>query len=87
MEIQLFEALKSIFIKYLFSPRIEPINISELTNELKGINKIFRLTTTTSNKKSSLTVSSTQRSNGVTGQTHILNLSQKIRSKKTKTKT
>jgi hypothetical protein len=87
IEIQLFEALKSIFIKYLFSPRIEPINVSELTNELKGINKIFRLTTTSSNKNSSLKVSSTKRSKGVTGQTYILNSSQKIHSKKPKTKT
>jgi len=86
-ETQLFEALKNIFIKYLFSPRIIPINVSELTNELKGINKILRLTNTTSNKNSSLKVSSSKRSKGVTGQTYILNSSKKIRSKKSKTKT
>ena len=56
-------------------------------SELKGINKIFRLTTTSSNKNSSLKVSSTKRSKGVTGQTYILNSSQKIHSKKSKTKT
>jgi serine/threonine protein kinase len=87
METQLFKTLKNIFIKYLFSPRIKPINISELTNELKEINKIFRVTNTSSNKNSSLKVSSTKRSKGVTGQTRILNSSQKIGSKKSKTKT
>jgi hypothetical protein len=87
IQTQLFNTLKSIFIKYLFSPRIIPINEKELTNELKEINKIFRLTNITSNKNSSLKVSSTKRSKGVTGQTYILNSSQKIRSKKSKTKT
>jgi serine/threonine protein kinase len=87
IETQLFEAIKSIFIKYLFSPRITPINISELTNELKKINKIFKLTNTSSSKNSSLKVSSTKRSKGVTGKTYILNLTQKIPPKKSKTKT
>lgn len=87
IETQLFEAIKSIFIKYLFSPRITPINISELTNELKKINKIFKLTNTSSSKNSSLKVSSTKRSKGVTGKTYILNLTQKIPTKKSKTKT
>ena len=87
IETQLFEAIKNIFIKYLFSPRITPINISELTNELKKINKIFKLTNTSSSKNSSLKVSSTKRSKGVTGKTYILNLTQKIPPKKSKTKT
>ena len=88
MEAQLFESLKYIFIKYLFSPRITPINVYELTNNLKDLNKIFKLTSTSSSSKtSSLKVSSTKRSKGVTGQTHILNSSQKIRSKKSKSKT
>ena len=87
MEAQLFESLKHIFIKYLFSPRIEPINVDELTNNLKDLNKIFKLTSTSSRRTSSLKVSSTKRSKGVTGQTHILNSSQKIRSKKSKSKT
>jgi hypothetical protein len=90
MEIQLFESLKNIFIKYLFSPRIIPINEIELTNNLKDLNKIFKLTSTrTNNKKSSsLKVSSTKRTKGVTGQTYILNLGYKKTSKtKTKTKT
>ena len=88
MESQLFKSLKHIFIKYLFSPRITPINVDELTNNLKDLNKIFKLTrTSTSSKTSSLKVSSTKRSKGVTGQTFILNSSQKIRSKKSKSKT
>jgi hypothetical protein len=89
MEMELFESLKSIFIKYLYSPRIIPINISELTNELKKLNKIFKLTTTStsSRRTSSLKISSTKRSKGVTGQTYILNSSQKKRSPNSKTKT
>jgi hypothetical protein len=91
MESQLFKSLKHIFIKYLFSPRITPINVDELTNNLKDLNKIFKLTSTStsssSSKTSSLKVSSTKRSKGVTGQTFILNSSQKIRSKKSKSKT
>jgi hypothetical protein len=85
IEMELFETLKNIFIKYLFSPRTKPINVTELTNELKEINKILKLTS--SKKISSLKVSSTKRSKGITGQTYILNSSQKIRSKKSKTKT
>jgi hypothetical protein len=65
--------------------------VDELTNNLKDLNKIFKLTSTStsssSSKTSSLKVSSTKRSKGVTGQTFILNSSQKIRSKKSKSKT
>jgi hypothetical protein len=82
---ELFEYLKQIFIKYLYSPRITPINITELTNELKELNKIFKLTSTStstnSRKSSSLKISSTKKSKGVTGQTYLLNSSQKKRSK------
>ena len=87
MEMELFEYLKQVFIKYLYSPRITPINISELTNELKEINKIFRLTSasastrTSSKRTSTLKISSSKRSKGVTGQTYILNSSQKKHSK------
>jgi hypothetical protein len=84
-EMELFEYLKQIFIKYLYSPRITPINITELTNELKELNKIFKLTSTStstnSRKSSSLKISSTKKSKGVTGQTYLLNSSQKKRSK------
>jgi hypothetical protein len=83
MELNLFEALKEIFIKYLFSPRIETINESELTSKLKELNKIFNIETpNSSNKKSySLKVSSTKKSKGVTGQTYLLNFTHKKTSK------
>jgi serine/threonine protein kinase len=89
MEMELFESLKLIFIKYLYSPRITPINETELTNELKELNKIFKLTSTSTNSRrtSSLKISSTKRSKGVTGQTYILNSSQKKRSTNSKTRT
>lgn len=88
-EMELFEYLKQIFIKYLYTPRITPININELTNELKDLNKIFKLTntSTSSRRTSSLKISSTKRSKGVTGQTYVLNSSQKKRSINSKTRT
>ena len=89
MELELFESLKQILIKYLYSPRITPINIDELTSELKELNKIFKLTSTSTSSRqtSSLKVSTTKGSKGVTGQTYILNSSQKKRSKNSKSKT
>ena len=89
IEMELFEYLKKIFIKYLYTPRITPINITELTNELKELNKIFKLTSTSTNSRrsSSLKISSTKRSKGVTGQTYLLNSSQKKHSKNSKTRT
>ena len=85
MEIKLFDSLKNIFIKYLFSPRIVPIDEIELTNNLKELNKIFKLTN--SIKTSTLKISSIKRSKGVTGKTHILDSNYKKKSSKTKTKT
>ena len=89
MELELFESLKQILIKYLYSPRITPINIDDLTSELKELNKIFKLTSTSTSSRqtSSLKVSTTKGSKGVTGQTYILNSSQKKRSKNSKSKT
>ena len=90
IEINLFEAFKNIFIKYLFSPRINPININELTNELKKLNKIINISSTriSSKKSSSLKISSRKRSKGITGQTYILNSNQKtLKSKTLKSKT
>jgi len=40
-EIELFNKLKGIFLKYLFEPRVEPIKIDELVKELKELNKLF----------------------------------------------
>lgn len=92
MEMKLFETLKNIFIKYLFTPRIIPIKINELTNDLNGLNKIINVEDMSiiNKKTSSLKISSSKRSKGITGQTYVLKTSQKIKSKsksKTKTKT
>ena len=87
VELKLFESLKKIFIKYLFTPIIKPINVSELTSDLKDLNKILNMTginnsNNSNNKKStSLKVSSSKRSKGVTGQTYLLNFSHKKTSK------
>lgn len=82
----LFEALKKIFIKYLFSPRTTIIDESELTSELKDLNKILNVTSmknsSSNNKKSTLNISSTyKKSKGVTGQTYLLNASHNKTSK------
>jgi len=82
-ELELFESLKKIFIKYLFSPRIQAINVNELTNELKDFNKILNVSKIKSsrNKSISLKVSSSKRNKGVTGQTYLLNFRHKKTSK------
>lgn len=81
-ELEIFEALKKIFIKYLFSPRTEPMTVTEVTKSFKDLNKILNTETIISNNKStSLKVSSTKRNKGVTGQTYLLNFSHKKTSK------
>jgi len=87
MEMELFETMKQIFIKYLFSPRITPIDINELTNELKELNTIMNIAiknTSISKKSTSLKLSSSKRNKGITGQTYVLNSSQKNKSKTVK---
>ena len=55
---------------------------AEITKELRDLNKILNITSVNSSKKSSsLKVSSTKKSKGVTGQTYLLNLSHKKTSK------
>jgi hypothetical protein len=73
VEIELFEAFKKIFIKYLFSPRIQPINVNEVTSELKGLNKLLDVTNINNNNKSTSLKVSSSRIKGVTGQTYLLN--------------
>ena len=38
---QMFKKIKELFIKYLYSPRIEPINENELVSDLKILSKLF----------------------------------------------
>jgi len=71
-ELELFDTLKKIFIKYLYSPRIKPINEHELTNDFKSLNKILNITNT-KHMSSSLKISSSNKSKGVTGKTYLLN--------------
>jgi hypothetical protein len=40
-ELELFGALKQIFIEYLFTPRVTPIPIEKLTTDLKKLNVLF----------------------------------------------
>jgi len=38
---EIFELLKELFIKYLYSPRIEPVNTDELISYLQKLSKLF----------------------------------------------
>jgi hypothetical protein len=40
-ELELFDALKQIYIEYLFKPRVSPIPIEKLTSDLKRLNVLF----------------------------------------------
>lgn len=40
-QMMIFELLKSMFIFYLYSPRIKPININELITDLKYLNELL----------------------------------------------
>ena len=42
-ELKLFNIIKHIILKYLYEPRITPINIVELTHDLKSINNLFEI--------------------------------------------
>jgi hypothetical protein len=93
-EIKLFAKIKQIFIKYLFAPRITPINEKELSKELKNLNKLFNSINNKNNNLYSLKITSdvkkSIKNQGVTGQTYELNSSQKTHknksSKSSKTK-
>ena len=71
-EIELFNSIKRIFIKYLFEPRIIPINVNDLSVDLKNLNKYFDNNTNNTSVNYS-TKSLTTKSKGITGQTFIPN--------------
>jgi hypothetical protein len=86
VEHKLFESLKHIFINYLFNPRIKPINIKDLTDDLKNLNTIIQITNNTStatSNRSSLQTSSIKRTKSVSTQNlrSILNKTSKKRNK------
>ena len=49
-ELKLFNIIKHIILKYLYEPRITPIDIVELSHDLKSINNLFEIQDT-NNKK------------------------------------
>ncbi len=69
-QLEVFTFMKSIFINYLFKPRIEPINIKDLVNDLEHLGQLFKREFTENNllKKSSKILKT-----GVTGNTFIPN--------------
>ena len=42
-EMKLFNIIKHIILKYLYEPRITPIDINELSHDLKSINNLFEI--------------------------------------------
>ena len=76
----LFETLKTLFIKYLYSPRVEPMNLSEVTRDFKNLNNLLN---TISKKKKvktqTLTSSLGNRSKEVTGLTPFFKSTKKTR--------
>jgi hypothetical protein len=42
-EMKLFNIIKNIILKYLYEPRIKPIDIDELSKELENINNLFKI--------------------------------------------
>ena len=71
-EMKVFELLKYIFIEYLYSPRIKPIDIMELANEFRKINKLLlnNLIDKTS-EKPNIKSSVSNRVSGITGETFV----------------
>lgn len=49
-QLEIFLSLKSIFIKYLYTPRIEPIIIDDLVNDLEYLGNLFKREFTEKNK-------------------------------------
>jgi hypothetical protein len=45
-EILLFDKLKEIVLKYIYEPRVTPINVSQLVSDLKSLDPIFLQCTT-----------------------------------------
>ena len=40
-QLEIFEKLKNIFLKYLYEPRIKPVEIEDLEYEFKNLNNFF----------------------------------------------
>ena len=71
-ELKLFNIIKHIILKYLYEPRITPINIVELSHDLKSINNLFEIQDT--NNKNG-------KNNGNNKNNLIRNITSKISSK------
>ena len=54
-ELELFEALKQVYIEYLFTPRVTPIHIQKLTVDLKKLNVLFNACFKNSNTSTTFT--------------------------------
>jgi hypothetical protein len=42
-QVQIFEAIKQLFVQYLYTPTIEPIDIKKLEKDLQNLSKIINL--------------------------------------------
>jgi hypothetical protein len=52
----LFDALKDIYVKYLYTPRSTAINVSELSTELRHLNTLITSSSSSSSKKKNKTM-------------------------------
>ena len=87
-QLEMFELIKDIFIKYLYSPRSIPIEHTELTNDLQKLSKLFKNEFTENArgiKRRQLNITS-RKITGITGKTFVPK-SVKLKFKKYNTKT
>jgi hypothetical protein len=68
-QLKIFNLLKSIFIRYLYEPRIEPINIKGLVNDLEYLGDLFKEEFNQKNELKKTKMTKT----GVTGNTFVPN--------------
>jgi len=68
---KIFDLLKNILIKYLYSPRIEVINISNLVKELKELGELFRSENKNQYKKKYVTKNNNNKNKNRTKKIHF----------------
>ena len=90
-ELELFGALKQIYIEYLFTPRVTPIPIEKLTSDLKKLNVLFNAcfknsnTSTTFNDKKSIVRSALSINKSIVKQNLMKSRKQYMQSRKQRT--
>lgn len=68
-ELKIFDKLKFIFVKYLYSPRHTHINMNMLYSDLKDLGKLIYVKVQNKNKKISTTISNYSTASGIKSKT------------------